>query len=249
MNSYFIQYMWKEYSNHFLENLSLLIKSDYIYEVEKPVIYPYLKNCTWTEAWANTLFRKKVIGASIVFICIVLFLPQFFSVIEARQGIVLNDWLLQRIPASDFSVTIFIFVWATSLLVIVRCIQQPAIFLVSIFLLIIITLARLITISLFPLDPPLGLIILKDPLTSLSYGGTQVFITKDLFFSGHTANLFMFYLSLQKKRDKQFALLSTIIVGLLLLVQHVHYSIDIVMAFIFTYSLFKLSQRLRFLTV
>lgn len=217
--------------------------------MEEPLIYSLNRPGSWSEAWSNTLFRKKAMGGVVLFITILLLLPHFFSVIEARKGIQLNDWLLPWIPARDFSVTIFIFVWSTSLLIIIRCFQQPSIFLKAIYLIIAITLARVITISLFPLDPPTGLIILKDPLTSLSYGGLRVFITKDLFFSGHTANLFMFYLCLQKKRDKQFALFATIMVGSLVLVQHVHYSIDVLMAILFTYMLVALSKKWCFLAV
>ncbi|MCW3092822.1 MAG: hypothetical protein JWP81_3891 [Ferruginibacter sp.] len=217
--------------------------------MEKNVIYPYYGSSSWSEAWESSLFRKKVIAAISIFIVIVLLLPHFFAIIEARQGIVLNDWLLDRLPASDFSVTIFIFVWSSSLLIIIRGIQQPAIFLRSMYLLIAITIARVITISLVPLDPPVDLIHLRDPLTSLSYGGSEVFITKDLFFSGHTSNLFMFYLCLQKRRDKQFALLACLTVGILVLVQHVHYSVDVIMAFIFTYCLVWFSRNLRFFNV
>ena len=72
-----------------------------------------------------------------------------------------------------------------------------------------------------PLDPPHGLIVLIDPLTSLTYGGRGVFITKDLFFSGHTSNVFMFYLCLQKKKDKMFLLLASITVGILVLAQQI----------------------------
>jgi len=215
--------------------------------VEIPITYPYYSNSTWSEAWASSLFRKKVIIGILLFPSILLILPTFFSKIEARQGIVLNDWLLKRIPSMDFSVVIFILVWSTSLLILFRCIQKPAIFLMTLYFLIIITLLRIITISIIPLDPPNGLIILTDPITSLSYGGSSVFITKDLFFSGHTANLFMFYLCLQKKRDKLFALSTSLLVGLLVLVQHVHYSIDVIGAIVFTYLLVKYSKYLDFI--
>ena len=215
--------------------------------MENPISHPYYSNSTWSEAWASSLFRKKVIIGVLLFASILFILPTFFSKIEARQGIVLNDWLLQRIPSMDFSVVIFILVWSTSLLILVRCIQKPAIFLMTIYFLIIITLLRIITISIIPLDPPNGLITLKDPITSLSYGGSSVFITKDLFFSGHTANLFMFYLCLQKKRDKLFALSTSLLVGLLVLVQHVHYSIDVIGAIVFTYLLVKYSKYFDFI--
>ena len=215
--------------------------------MENYISNPYYSNCSWSEAWANSLFRKKVIIGVLLFAAILFLLPPFFSIIEARQGIVLNDWLLQQIPSMDFSILIFILVWSTSLLVLTRCIQQPAIFLMTLYFLILITLSRIITISIIPLDPPNGLIVLKDPITSLTYGGSSVFITKDLFFSGHTSNLFMFYLCLQKKNDKLFALFTSLLVGLLVLVQHVHYSIDVIGAIVFTYLLVKYSKHLGFI--
>ncbi|MEP7107305.1 MAG: phosphatase PAP2-related protein [Ferruginibacter sp.] len=217
--------------------------------MEKPFIYPYLGSSSWGEAWESSLFRRKAIGGAILFTAVLLACPYFFASIEARPGVVLNDRLLQWIPARDFSLTIFIFVWSATLLIIVRSVQQPAIFLKTIYLLIVINLLRIVAITLFPLEPPIEIIHLKDPLTSLSYGGTKVIITKDLFFSGHASNLFMFYLCLQKKWDRQFALLATIVVGILVLVQHVHYCIDVVAAIIITYGLVKLTKRLSFLNL
>jgi membrane-associated phospholipid phosphatase len=139
----------------------------------------------------------------------------------------------------DFSVLIFIIIWSSFLLVIIRSIQQPVFFLALLASMVLLTIVRIATIYLVVLDPPEGLIKLQDPLTSLTYGGRGIFITKDLFFSGHTSNLFMFYLCLQKKRDKIFVLLGTITVGILVLVQHVHYSMDVIGAFIITFILVK----------
>ncbi len=147
----------------------------------------------------------------------------------------LNDWILSYVPARDFSVLIFIIIWSVFLLVIFRSIQDPALFLLVILSLVALLILRMSTIYLFELNPPQGLIILRDPLTSITYGGRGLFITKDLFFSGHTSNLFMVYLCLQKKRDKIFVLLGTIMVAVLVLVQHVHYSMDVIGAFIITF--------------
>ena len=176
-----------------------------------------------------------------------IFLPHFFTTNELRQGVVLNDRLLQILPARNCSLIIFCLVWSTTLLIIVRSIQQPSIFLMAIYLLILLNVSRILAITLFHLDPPTGLIPLTDPLTGLFYGGPNVLITKDLFFSGHTSNLFLIYLCLQKKKDRQFAFLATAIVALLVLVQHVHYSIDVIGAFIFTYCLFQITKNSDFL--
>jgi membrane-associated phospholipid phosphatase len=201
--------------------------------------YAYKESNSWSEAWQNRLFRQRVIAGTILAIALLLFLPFFFALIEKRNGVILNYWLLQYVPAMDFSVLIFIIIWSSFLLVIIRSIQQPVFFLALLASMVLLTIVRIATIYLVVLDPPEGLIKLQDPLTSLTYGGRGIFITKDLFFSGHTSNLFMFYLCLQKKRDKIFVLLGTITVGILVLVQHVHYSMDVIGAFIITFILVK----------
>lgn len=205
--------------------------------------YTYEKSNGWNEAWQNKLFRVKVIAGVATFILVVLSLPYFFAFIESRKGPVLNDYLLKYIPAQDFSIPIFIIVWSASLLVIIRSIQQPAIFLTVLYSLIVLLFTRIGTIYFVPLDPPHGLIVLIDPLTSFTYGGRGIFITKDLFFSGHTSNMFMFYLCLQKKKDKVFLLLVSITIGILVLAQHVHYTLDVIGAFIITYFLVRLVKK------
>lgn len=206
--------------------------------------YTYDKTYGWNEAWQNKLFRAKVVAGVATFIGVVLSLPYFFAFIERREGPVLNDFILKYIPAQDFSIPIFIIIWSACLLVIIRSIQQPAIFLTVLFSLSVILITRMGSIYFLPLNPPRGLIVLIDPLTSLTYGGRGIFITKDLFFSGHTSNIFMFYLCLQKRKDKAFLLLGSITVGILVLAQHVHYTMDVISAFIITYFLVKLVKKL-----
>lgn len=205
--------------------------------------YALTKSNGWGQAWQNKLFRTKLITGASMFALLLFFLPSFFAMIEKREGIVLNDWFLHIIPAKDFSIPIFIIIWSASLLVIIRSLQQPYFFLTVLLSLVLLLLLRMATIYFVVLNPPEGLIKLRDPLTSLTYGGTGIFITKDLFFSGHTSNLFMFYLCLEKKGDKLFLLLGTITVGFLVLAQHVHYSMDVIAAFIITYFLVKMVKK------
>jgi len=197
----------------------------------------------WRKAWANRKFRIKTITGSIVFLGIMLSFPYFFGLIEERKGIVLNDPILKMIPAVDVSALTFIFIWSTILFLVVRCVRDPGFFILSFTCMILLFLSRMITISLFPLDPPEGLIPLIDPVSNLFYGGTDVFMTKDLFYSGHTSTQFMIFLCFQKKRDKGIALFSSIVVGILVLVQHVHYSIDVVGAFVCTYFVYLLGRK------
>ena len=94
-------------------------------------------------------------------------------------------------------------------------------------------------ISLISLNPPSGLIPLADPITNQFYGAH--YITHDLFFSGHTTTVFLIFLCLKKKTDRLYALLASIILGLLLLIQHVHYTVDVLAAPVFTYAVFRLT--------
>ena len=75
-----------------------------------------------------------------------------------------------------------------------------------------------------------------DPITNAFYG--KVYITRDLFYSGHTSTIFLIFLCLRRRWDRLLALIGSLIVGSLLLVQHVHYTIDVLGAFVFTYPLY-----------
>ena len=100
----------------------------------------------------------------------------------------------------------------------------------------------MISITLLPLEPPVGLIPLKDPISSIFYGGTQVFIKKDLFYSGHTSIQFLIFLSLKKRTEKIVSLLATISIACFVLIQHVHYTIDVIAAIAFTYLIYRIGK-------
>ena len=159
---------------------------------------------------------------------------------------VLKDFVLDAIPSMDVSLPTFVIIWSLVLLVLFRIYQNPRLFLIIAYGFILMCIVRVITISLFPLNPPLGLIVLNDPIANIAYGGNGIFITKDLFYSGHTGNMFLFFLCLQRKWDKIIALAASFLVGILVLVQHIHYSIDVIAAFIFTYFIYLGSKKLAF---
>ncbi len=135
----------------------------------------------------------------------------------------------------------FIIIWAITLLSIFRAVQTPQMFLTFLWAYIFLSLARVLTITLVPLDPPVGLINLADPLSNFFYG--EKFVTKDLFFSGHTSAVFLLYLTIPGKMDKKLALLATACVGSLLLVQHVHYTLDVLGGLLFAWVCYRLARR------
>lgn len=201
---------------------------------------------SWSEAWAIRSFKTKTVVALALVVIILLALPYFFSFIEKREGMVLQDYVLDAIPPMDVSVPTFVVIWSVVLLVLYRVFQNPRLFLVIAYGFILMCLCRILTISLLPLNPPPGLIALKDPIANIVYGGKGVFITKDLFYSGHTGNMFLFFLCLEAKWDKIIALTASFLIGFLVLIQHIHYSIDVISAFIFTYFLYLGAKKVAF---
>lgn len=197
----------------------------------------------WRNAWSGKEFRMKAVTAGVLFLCILISLPVFFAWIEQRQGILINDRLLQLLPAVDVSIPTFIIIWSMTGYLIYRALQDPAIFIVFLISIDLLFLVRMITIVVFPFEPPGNLIPLKDPFSSLVYGGRDVFITKDLFFSGHTSIQFLIFLSLTRRLEKWFALLSTFVIAILVLIQHVHYTIDVFAAILFTYLIYLAGRK------
>ncbi len=204
------------------------------------------ENISWSKAWQERRFRNKTFIAMILVAIILSLLPTFFAFIEKREGMVLQDFVLDTIPAMDVSIPTFVIIWSIVLLVFYRIFQNPHLFLVVAYGFILMCILRILTISMLPLNPPAGLIVLKDPIANIAYGGNGIFITKDLFYSGHTGNMFLFFLCLERKWDKIFALIASFLVGILVMIQHIHYSIDVIAAFIFTYFIYLGAKKLAF---
>ncbi len=196
----------------------------------------------WSEAWSSGLYRKNFLTVSTLFTIVLLCYPYFFASIQKREGHVLNDWILHYLPSADVSVYIFSLIYITVCVGIFRAAQSPNQFLTFLWGCLLLSLSRMITITVFPLEPPSGLVPLVDPVLKAFYGHDV--ITKDLFFSGHTSSLFLIYMVVKKNWEKVMALTATILVGMLLLVQHIHYVLDVVAAPVFVYFIFLLAKKL-----
>jgi PAP2 superfamily C-terminal len=195
----------------------------------------------WQAAWRSKKFRNKIFAGFILLFITLATFPFFFQTIDERNGPVLNDWLLNILPAYNVSVAIFIIMWASTVFIFIRAFQNPDIFILFLWAYVMLSISRLLVISIVPLNPPVGLVELKDPISNTFYGMRVV--TKDLFFSGHTSTLFLIFLCLKKKQDKIIMLSATFIVASLLLIQHVHYTIDVLAAPVFTYLIYRFAKR------
>lgn len=203
-----------------------------------------LSVCCWSAAWQTTHLRRAIKIGVVVFVGLLLSWGPFCQYIETRRGTVLNDWLLNRLPAHDVSLPIFLIIWSVGGLTIWRLLRDADLFSRLIWAYTLIFISRMLTITLVPLDPPRGLIELADPLSNVFYGSGAPFITKDLFYSGHTSILVLMALCLKNSSEKRLAMLGAAAVGGLLLVQHVHYTIDVLAAPFFSFAAYLVAGRI-----
>ena len=196
----------------------------------------------WRLAWKEQKFKQLTLTGIVFFIITLIALPFFFNYIQQREGSQINDFLLNQITTRNVSNWVFSIIWSMAILTLIRCIQQPNIFLIFLWGFILLSLSRMISIIAVPLNPPNNLLELIDPISNTFYGSK--FVTKDLFYSGHTATQFLMFLCLKNKLDKLATLISTFLIGALVLVQHIHYTIDVLAAPLLTYLVFILVKKI-----
>jgi PAP2 superfamily C-terminal len=197
----------------------------------------------WSKAWHDNIFLILFITVIIYLAGLIAFFNQFFSYIQHRKGTVLPDVILAHIPTHNISPWLFLVLYSSLIIGIYFLLFYPKRMLQLLIAAAIVYTCRAITIWLIPLDPPAGCLPLRDPIIRhIAYG--NVIVTKDLFFSGHVTILFLLFLSMPNRslRILYFALMLLII--MLLLIQHAHYSIDILGAFFFSYGGWWISRLL-----
>ena len=196
---------------------------------------------SWRYAWKRRRFRVAIVFSALVLLVNLAVLPSFFQFLEQRPGAALDDPVLCRLPPRDFSHPIFFLIYSALFYVIGRGIFSPGVFIRFATSYAIVLLMRVVTLYLTPLGPPAGLVPMPDPWTPLFSGAPA--LTQDLFFSGHTATAFLVFLSLTGKVEKLAALVLVAALVVLLLYQHIHYTIDIVAAFPFAYLGYRISKK------
>lgn len=81
---------------------------------------------------------------------------------------------------------------------------------------------------------------LVNPLPTFQAAGAHVHLTKDLFFSGHTATTFLLYLYARRAGFGRVALAAHLTVVATVFLSRLHYTIDVVAAWAITWVLFRL---------
>jgi hypothetical protein len=203
----------------------------------------------WMILVAVLLFRYLCHG-----IALLLILPH-----EMQPGSVLPDMLLRHIPYVDWLARWNYVLW-------ILCYIPPALWIArknpQVFLRLVITdgvlsLLRGLMIPLTGIGPVIGtdinmlhpfavwpaLLALLNPFKAIGDNSAAVYLTKDLFFSGHIATTFLLYLFARRfgKVSRVFLALNLLTLAVVLLA-HLHYSIDIIAAYSITYGVYRASE-------
>jgi hypothetical protein len=198
---------------------------------------------TWLTFWKSPDQRYEFIFAAVVLTVVMLSTVPFLTQIELRPGVQLQDPIFNYLPARDLSDLIFYILYTALLIGFVFLLPSPERLVVAFEAYALFVIMRMITMTLVPLEPPIGLIPLVDPVLSFMYTGKQV--NKDLFFSGHTATMYLLYLMLPAGIYRKLAFVGVIVMGFCLLFQRVHYTVDVIVAPFFVYGSLRIVLRAR----
>ncbi len=196
-----------------------------------------------SEAWSKALsarsFRNQFFLTLLVFSASSMHNFHCLRVWQDRPGVQINDLVLNQLPPHDFSAEIFLLEYCTLLIVAFYTVMQPDRFVKGLQMFALVIFARTMCIYFFPLEPPRDMIRLDDPMAAFFLHTKDKFVTKDLFFSGHISALTLLMLLSYNKYVKAWTIAATILVGSLILWQHVHYSLDVLFAPIASFVCYK----------
>lgn len=189
--------------------------------------------------------KRAIFILTIVILAITLIsFVYFLTYNENRIGYVFNDPVLnlfKPISVSEFTFFITYFFGIYGLIISFR---EPRLFVGLLQAYTIMTLMRMTCLYLLPLEAPPSIIPLKDTfLQSTFYSGRENL--KDLFFSGHAATIFLFAFGFRKKGARLLFFVGACIIAVLVVAQHVHYSIDVLAAPIFAYLATFVQKKMR----
>lgn len=193
----------------------------------------------WREKLLNPSFRNRFFVTVIVLIVVLLSLARFLDYNEELSGFAFKDPLLSLFNPIDVTWFTFGLIYVSLIVALVSLSYYPEHFLIALQSYSLVFLFRFCTIFFLPLDAPTTTVSLTDPFVEFFGGGET--LHRDLFFSGHVSTMFIFYLTTCNPKLKKIFLINTLLVAAAVLVQHVHYTVDVIAAPFFAYTSYKMA--------
>jgi hypothetical protein len=197
---------------------------------------------TWKSFLKNKKNLAEFIITMIILTVVLISFSQFLHFIEQREGVVLSDPVLRAFNPIYLTWLTFALIYLSLIIFVVTSFNKPDKLLIAFQAYGLMVIFRSIAMYLTPFEAPESILLLNDPFVQL-FGEGDV-LTKDLFFSGHTGTLFLLFLLAENKTLKSIFLISTIMVGTAVLLQHVHYSIDVFVAPFVAYGAYRIIKNL-----
>jgi membrane-associated phospholipid phosphatase len=193
----------------------------------------------WGEALRSPRFRARLLLTAVALAVVMTMLSHVLGWVQSRPGIPLADPVLERFAPRDLTWFSFGLIYLGIITAIGTALAHPRQLVLGLQAYALLMSFRMVAMWLTPLGAPEGMILLHDPFAEHVVTGTRA-LTKDLFFSGHTSTLFLLYLAVPGRRVKAVLLVCTVLVGIALVLQHVHYAVDVFAGPFFAYGSFQL---------
>lgn len=194
----------------------------------------------WKKQFANTKFRNLFVITITAIAVTLTLLTNFLSYNETREGFAYADPFLSLFQPINLTWSTFFLIYCGLLTGIYIFIQRPIVLVHALLTYTILALFRMVLMYSLPLDPPPDMISLTDPFVELF--GTGKTLDKDLFFSGHTSTMFILFLLSYKPVIKKVFLVGTILVGMSVILQHAHYTVDVFVAPFVAYASYRIAM-------
>jgi hypothetical protein len=195
----------------------------------------------WKKELKSSKFKVLAITAPLSVVISMIIFTRFLNFIELRPGIVMFDPILAMFNPIDISWFTFFLMYGSLIVGLSSLLPYPKTFVLALLSYTVMLWIRMPAMYTMPFEAPATILPLIDPM--VSEVGVGTLMTKDLFFSGHTATVFLLYLNSQTKLWKNVFLTLTILVGFCVLLQHVHYTVDVIAAPFFGYGAFVIARR------
>jgi hypothetical protein len=193
----------------------------------------------WKEAWANRRFRISLLVTLVALFTVLQVIIRVMDFMETQPGARIDDPILALLPPTDMTWPLTFLIYSNLMLLLWGNRNHPKELLMAMQTYSLMIFARTVTLYTFPLEAPEGIIPLADPLVQWK-SEYSIVHTKDLFFSGHTATVFMCFLTTVSRWMRVWFLIATVLVGFFVLLQHVHYTIDVLAAPFVSYLCYRL---------
>ena len=196
----------------------------------------------WKTYWNTTVGRVQIIFTLVLAVWVCWFHTHYLTLLESRHGATFDDRIILYLQPIDFSIPLFVVLYSVVFIGLYFLLDDPPYLIRAAHAYALMMVLRTISIYFTPLEAPHGMIMLIDPIGQALMRTHGEFITKDLFFSGHTATVFIYYFALRHRWMKYYVALCCILVPIMLVWQHVHYTSDVLAAPVAAYFCVKVSD-------